>query len=61
MSRVRQDPNQLSGLYFAVRASTTRSISALKPSIAFGTPDWPRAALASLAALPPAPAASGPR
>jgi alkylation response protein AidB-like acyl-CoA dehydrogenase len=33
---------------------------ATSSSIAFGTPDWHRAALASLAALPPAPAAGGP-
>ncbi len=33
---------------------------ATSSSIAFGTPDWHRAALARLAALPPAPAAGGP-
>ncbi len=33
---------------------------ATSSSIAFGTPDWHRAALASLAALPHAPAAGGP-
>jgi alkylation response protein AidB-like acyl-CoA dehydrogenase len=33
---------------------------ATSSSIAFGTPDWHRAALASLAGLPPAPAAGGP-
>ncbi len=33
---------------------------ATSASIAFGTPDWHRASLASLAALPPAPAAGGP-
>ncbi len=34
---------------------------ATSSSIAFGTPDWHRAALASLAGLPPAPAGAGPR
>ena len=33
---------------------------ATSSSIAFGTPDWHRASLASLASLPPAPAAGGP-
>jgi alkylation response protein AidB-like acyl-CoA dehydrogenase len=33
---------------------------ATSSSIAFGTPDWHRACLASLASLPPAPAAGGP-
>jgi len=33
---------------------------ATSSSIAFGTPDWHRARLASLASLPPAPAAGGP-
>ena len=33
---------------------------ATSSSIGFGTPDWHRASLASLAALPPAPAAGGP-
>jgi alkylation response protein AidB-like acyl-CoA dehydrogenase len=34
---------------------------ATSSSIGFGTPDWHRASLASLAGLPPAPAAAGPR
>jgi alkylation response protein AidB-like acyl-CoA dehydrogenase len=34
---------------------------ATSSSIGFGTPDWHRAALATLAGLPPAPAAAGPR